>query len=296
MGYLLQYDAPLKNIPFRCDHCFNLGYRLRKYVKRNVEVRKQNSVYCSPECLRSYISSTKQLVDKQCEECSCLFAPDNIRTKFCSRSCGAISSNRSREPESRARQGRSLSSSPKARKTNTILSMQYHAEYSKSPRYCVICNGPKPWEQRHHKTCGPACASKTHSDPTKRGKISETRRKRFADGSLAVTGGNTRWLDYNGIRVQGTYELRMCHILDRWKTTGKITDWEYTKDRIPYINHLGKKATYLLDFKVRRNDSTEYYIETKGFERANDQLKWAATRDAGFELEVWFKENIEREE
>jgi hypothetical protein len=159
-----------------------------------------------------------------------------------------------------------------------------------------MCDGPNPWEHRHHKTCGPVCAAKTQSDPTKRAKIAAARRKRFAEGSLKVTGGNTRWLDYRGIRVQGSYELRACHILDRWKDDGAILDWEYTNDRIPYVNANGKAATYLMDFKVWRLGGTFYYIETKGYERENDALKWQAARDAGLLVEVWFEENIAEKE
>ena len=81
-----------------------------------------------------------------------------------------------------------------------------------------------------------------------------------------VFGGTTKWYDYKNIRVQGTYELRACKILDHLKSIGDITAWEYTRDRITYTKECGQISTYLLDFKVWRGDQASY-IETKGYIR-----------------------------
>ncbi len=43
-------------------------------------------------------------------------------------------------------------------------------------------------------------------------------------------------------------------------------------------------------------ESNFYYIETKGYTREKDFLKWQATRDQGFTLEVWKLKEIEKEE
>ena len=94
------------------------------------------------------------------------------------------------------------------------------------------------------------------------------------------------------MKVQGTYELKTCNILDKWKNENIILDWEYTKDRISYIGIDNKKHSYLLDFKVFRNDGTWYYLEVKGFERPNDKLKWQSVKDNGYELEIWFEKDI----
>lgn len=61
-------------------------------------------------------------------------------------------------------------------------------------------------------------------------------------------GGNTKWLAYNEIKVQGTYEFRMCHILDNWVSSGKILTWKYAYRRIPYAGLDGKTHTYIPDF------------------------------------------------
>lgn len=99
-----------------------------------------------------------------------------------------------------------------------------------------------------------------------------------------------------GFKVQGSYELRVCKILDNWKKTGKIKDWEYTKDRVEYIGEDDKKHSYLLDFKVFENSGDFYYIETKGRSTFNDILKWKSVKGKGYKLEVWFNKDIEENE
>ena len=65
-------------------------------------------------------------------------------------------------------------------------------------------------------------------------RISKGALKSYQDGQR-VGGGFTKWHDYKNIRVQGTFELRTCQILDIWKESNVIKDWEYTNDRIEYI-------------------------------------------------------------
>ena len=114
----------------------------------------------------------------------------------------------------------------------------------------------------------------------------------YLNGNNYIAGGHTKWYDYKDIRVQGTYELRTCKILDRWVEEEKIQSWEYTNDRYQYLWEDGTEHTYLLDFKICRNDGTFYYLETKGFKREHDEEKWNAIKNLGFELIIWFNEDI----
>ena len=118
----------------------------------------------------------------------------------------------------------------------------------------------------------------------------------YKNGNRSIGGGKTKWYDYKNIRVQGTYELRACKIFDNWKESGKIKNWEYTKDRYEYIGIDGKKHVYLLDFKIIEHDDSFYYVETKGFIRDNDKEKWSAIKDLGYKLEIWFDEELKRNE
>ena len=133
--------------------------------------------------------------------------------------------------------------------------------------------------------------NKTYQSSFAKEKIQLSVLKQYKNGKK-VYGGTTKWYDYKQIRVQGTYELRTCQILDTWKQYNVIKDWEYTNDRVQYIDSDGKNRTYLLDFKVFTNEGFSYYIEVKGYEKPNDILKWKAVRETGNKLEVWFEKDI----
>ena len=111
-----------------------------------------------------------------------------------------------------------------------------------------------------------------------------------------VYGGTTKWYKYNDIKVQGTYELRACKLFDAMIDMKKIASWKYSPQRVKYVGVDGKEHNYIIDFRVNRNDGTFYFVETKGFKRENDDLKWKAVRDMGHQLEVWFNKDIEEKE
>jgi len=174
-------------------------------------------------------------------------------------------------------------------------------------KICLKCNKEFETKNKNQKFCSKKCAliisgknrcKKAHKKRKENPEWwSDICKKAYATGNNFVAGGTTKWYSYKDIKVQGTYELRTCKILDKWKETGKIKDWEYTKDRIKYIDEKGKSRNYLLDFKVfENNNGSFYYIETKGWERPNDKFKWYAVRNKGYKLIVWFNEEINKEE
>jgi hypothetical protein len=290
--YLNQPDSHAHKVYYQCDYCQNLGSRAIKEYNRNIKEKSGPLRYCSSKCSILYrkLNKLKQL---NCKECGEIFIPDNSSRKFCSRNCSGLSSNRNRSIEFRLKQSVSIKTSEKAINSHVNRSENFRAAYEENPKFCIICNLPKPWSKRFTKTCGSsACIKKSIGSPEQRAKISTARKKRFANGSLKVTGGNTKWLTYKNFKVQGSFEYRTCIILDQTVENGKIAKWEYTNDRVPYINSKGKSATYLLDFKVWDNDGRIYYIETKGYIREDDELKWSAARSLGLILEVWFENDI----
>lgn len=127
-------------------------------------------------------------------------------------------------------------------------------------------------------------------------KLSITRKQMFKDGKLKVTGGTTRWIQYNKIKVQGTYELRTCFILDKMKQLNIIKNWSYAKDRIDYFDINNEKHTYIIDFKILNNDNSFYYIQVKGRIRENDEIKWKTVKQNGYKIEIWFIDTIKKYE
>lgn len=223
----------------------------------------------------------------KCENCNKEHEGNFASGRFCSRNCSAAFSTKSKRKEINI-------------KISNTLSVQ------KIEKFCMECGNifyVIPCKE-YRKFCSNHC-SNTYINRTKkitgvsqkvRQKISKTRKQLFSDNKLSVTGGTAKWIEYKDIKVQGTYELRTCYILDKWKDLGTIKDWEYTRDRISYTNADNKCATYLLDFKIIKNNNDVVYIETKGFIRENDELKWEACKNLNMNLKVWFIEDIEKYE
>jgi hypothetical protein len=164
---------------------------------------------------------------------------------------------------------------------------------------CKFCHSQFINKKKYSNYCSIICRNKGFSKNPK--SIETKKRMKLAalnsyKNGKKVYGGTTKWYDYKNIRIQGTFELRTCHILDNWKEQRKILNWEYTKDRFSYIGLDEKSHMYLLDFKVWNNDNTFYYIEIKGYKHPNDDLKWKSVRDKGFNLEIWFLEDIKNYE
>ena len=146
--------------------------------------------------------------------------------------------------------------------------------------YCVLTN--------KETFCSDECKTKWWSKHHKN--LYKTGKNRICGG------GKTKWLPYKNIKVQGTYELRTCYILDKMLKNNDIKNWSYTNDRIQYIGLDNKQHTYILDFKIICNDNSYYYIETKGWKKDIDELKWKAVKDQGHELKVWYLKEIENME
>ena len=167
----------------------------------------------------------------------------------------------------------SMKTSDKAKlaQTNSRMPIEF--------RICKTCLHEFKVSRKHPtKThCSNKCST---NDPEFKLAHSLNLKTQYANGK-PILGGTTKWYDYKDIRVQGTYELRTCKILDSWVDIGKIKSWEYTKDRIPYIGFDDEEHTYLLDFKVYENDGSFYYIETKGYETDLDKLKWQSAMNLG---------------
>lgn len=196
--------------------------------------------------------------------------------RFCSKSC---SNSRERTTEFRE-------------KVSTKLKI------IRQPIECINCRISFKPKKKFQAYCSRLCAQKINikkaheSQKENPPNWSEINRKSYANGNNYVAGGTTKWLNYKNIKVQGSYELRMCYILDEMLLRKDIKSWEYTKDKYPYVDTDGTVRTYLLDFKVNLNDDTFYYIETKGYQKDNDLLKWKAVKQLNINLVIAFDKDI----
>jgi hypothetical protein len=164
---------------------------------------------------------------------------------------------------------------------------------------CIYCKNSYKvkYNKRNQQYCSRLCSRKDHGWSNHNTvDWSTINRLSYANGNNYVAGGTSKWYNYKNIKVQGSYELRACKILDKWKESNIIKDWEYTNDRLQYIGEDYKQHSYLLDFKVIENDNSFYYLETKGYTTSNDLLKWEAVRNQGFNLKIWFDKEIKENE
>ena len=240
----------------------------------------QTEFYCSKKCC--YNSAKCETITKTCLYCHSPFETDNgcDSPKCCSKVCSGKYSQSFADPIA-------ISNGLKKawRRGDFIRSV----EKSKKYKTCSIC-GNRFYGNKTY--CSLLCLQNAGVNA----KISATRKQMFRSGNLKVTGGTTKWVPYKNIKVQGSYEYRTCVVLDKWLASKKISRWEYTNDRFNYTGVDGNPHNYLLDFKVWNPDNTFYYLEVKGYQKPNDELKWNAVRKTGVPLIVWFNNDIRKEE
>jgi hypothetical protein len=227
---------------------------------------------------------------KICENCKSEHNGNYGSGRFCSKKCARGFSTKAKRKEINKKVSKTLK--------------EKESGHGKVKKICPICNKIffVVWMNRKQKCCSISCGVKINGgwknvhNKLNKEDWSKINKKAYANGNNYVAGGTTKWYNYKNIKVQGTYELRTCKILDNWKEKRKIKDWEYTNDRIEYRGLDKEKHNYLLDFKIFENNGSFYYIETKGYEKPNDKLKWKAVKNNGNKLEVWFNEDIKEKE
>jgi hypothetical protein len=200
---------------------------------------------------------------------------------------------------------RSYSTKAKRKEINKKVSETLRKKFKPKPKQikrCKFCG--KAFKVKHtgHVLCSRTCTGKYSSPFGKAAQMknppnwSKIHKKAYKEGRNQVAGGTSKWLTYKDIKVQGTYELRTCSILDKWKEQGKIKNWEYTNDRFQYVGADDKNHSYLVDFKIFDINNSFYYLEVKGWEDENDKFKWESVKKQGYKLEIWFIHDINKYE
>jgi len=216
----------------------------------------------------------------KCEKCGKEHDGSFGSGRFCSKSCAN-------------------SRGPRTYEFKRTVSQKLTIERKK--KKCLLCNKEFIPKKKKQSFCSRDCARKHNIVCAKKAQITSPpdwsliHREAYKKGNNFIAGGTTKWYSYKDIMVQGTYELRMCYILDKMIDLEEISSWDYTNDRIEYESIDKKKRNYLLDFKVFDNNGF-YYIEVKGYAQENDFLKWKSVRDKGFDLRVFYDNEIKIQE
>jgi len=218
-----------------CDYC----------NKDFIPVRKERK-FCSFECRNKSLinkprSKTIRIpIVKQCEQCNNSFTTKRHTQRFCNAECMTNYNNtylyektcptceQIFKPKRREQQFCSIKCS-KPRKNEYFINT------------CISCNEQFEGRSLEDRRCN-KCRIKIKNS-----------------GKCAKWHG--KWCLYNGIKIQGTYELRTCNILDEMLKQKLIYKWEYTKDKIKYLGIDNDFHYYLIDFKVYTNKNEFYYLE-----------------------------------
>ncbi len=216
--------------------------------------------------------------------------------KHCSRSCA---NSRAWTEHDKLKKSLAAKTSDKVYLANRDNKLKLKQKYPMVAKTCPVCKAVFHSAKKTQIYCSIKCVGarwKSEQLRQLRQKQSIATKLAYKQGRKKVQGGTTQWIQMqtsNGvIKVQGTYQQRMCKILDKMKEHGTIKDWSYSPDRIQYIAQDNEKHIYIPDFKVFNTDGTSKYIETKGWLKWRDQYKLSGVRLLGYQIQMLFQEDI----
>ena len=97
-------------------------------------------------------------------------------------------------------------------------------------------------------------------------RISEAVNKRVAAGEWHTSLAKHMHIDYNGVDLHGSWELKYAQYLD-----ANNIKWVRNRDSFHY-NFDGKDRKYTPDFYL---PDTDEYVEIKGYKTKKDEAKWS---------------------
>lgn len=275
----------MRYLDINCNTC---GNSFKIQPKRYNYSRKHGRIVycCSKECRRIYkYNKNKEII--KCSICHNNFIRQkNLKRKrkFCSQVCANKYASSLTNPLNISLAMKRFNASEIGKACRAKIS-----ERARKYKLCPKCNNKFYGTKKY---CSKRCLIESSGDIAN--KISIKRKSMFQDGDLEITGGNTKWLTYKDIRVQGSYEYRTCIILDRLKVLNLIKNWHKSNFRIKYVGHDNNEHTYLVDFEIITNTGKILYLEIKGYIRPNDLLKWKAMRFQSYKLIVWMDNHLKQ--
>jgi hypothetical protein len=98
-------------------------------------------------------------------------------------------------------------------------------------------------------------------------KISKSIQRKVSNGEWHHGAGRAKKSDYNGVRLDSTWELKL---VEYWDSVG--IKWKRNTKVFPYTWN-GKNRFYLPDFYLEEDD---IFVEVKGYKTERDDAKWKA--------------------
>lgn len=101
------------------------------------------------------------------------------------------------------------------------------------------------------------------------------RQKLQDDPSMIKRGYEHGWIVF-GIRVlfvRSRWEANLCAYYEFLKNNGSIKEWEYEKEVFWFEGLKRGTTNYKPDFRITRNDGSQYRVEVKGYWEKKDTVK-----------------------
>jgi len=289
---------PNKIINFKVSN-FNKGKKLTQEKKELIKIKKYGPIIKKErsclKCKNRYEYEEREKVNKH--------------SKYCSLKC---SNSRIHNFETKVKIKKSVIKS--YNNTKLLVGTQVKKETKKirvnikiildlkNLKVCSQCSKSfftkrKPWKFWKN-FCSNSC---TTTFFWRIGYLTSIVKERIRKGLYVHTGGTCKKIKFTSSNwkvqiIQGSYEYRMCLILEKLKELRYLKEWESTNDFFPYIGLDWKEHFYFIDFKVYDFNWNFYYIETKGYQTLTDILKWNSIKKLWYRLEVYFLKDIQEKE
>lgn len=209
-------------------------------------------------------------IQKQCQQCDCVFSTNDSRKKFCTISCAAKFNNKSRimSEESKIKLSNTMKSKfkngnlfipSKSRKLNNKTIKEKFCRID----YCAYCANIFHKISGKQKTCSKKCGTEYTKIRRKNGELKPTGGLRERSGR-----GKSGW--YKGYFCNSTWEL--AYVI--YNIDHSISFSRNTKGYKYYNPEKNKWSTYYPDFTI--NDE---YVEIKGYKSKLNEYKLSGITD-----------------
>lgn len=242
----------------------------------NKEITKRRNKFCNRECSTEYTKKQFKLKhpDIECLQCK---KPIPYSRKFCSNSCSVTYNNtgRIRTEESKQKMSKimtevALKNNYKSNFHNDDGTPKYHTNTRKRTR--LICDG---------KDCNNTCEVVDSELKLYNKHFCSIECRKKNSGGLRHGSGRGKKGWYKGYFCDSTYELAfVIYNIDN------NVDFKRSEIVIPYT-YKNKNHNYHPDFE---NNST--LIEVKGYHTEQVDAKIKATKDAGYNLQMLYKDDL----
>lgn len=267
-NYVIYGGTKYKAIEIVCENCGKPYLVPIRWLK----TRKHH--YCCQKCAAEGYSKFRLLESQAkwesephyCECCGKLMTIKYGSGRFCSRACA---NSRSHSRETKQKIANTLKKSDVSHK---LAVDQYNA----NPKHCAVCGKLLKYEQRCHKTCSDACYKQYLSQIAKKNNL----------GGLTSGGGGVKSKKgyYRGIRCESSYEL--IYLVYCLENSIKI---ERNNKYFLYKNIKGETKKYYPDFYLPDSST---YVELKGYQDNNVDLKLKAVREANIKINILYKADL----